>query len=165
MKRRQLSNEEQRLWEANTRHVKPLSSHPRLNRVEPKVNCKVSYTPAGHQNTLKASVVPAPHPSFQPNRRQLRQIRPHRSVDLHGYTLDQAWGVLESFLRQHVGASDPVLVITGKGSQSHDQTLARQVPRWLHEQPFDSLVKGFHQAKREHGGSGALYVFLKKAKV
>ncbi len=85
-------------------------------------------------------------------------------VDLHGMTQQQAHGLLLSFLgRAHAAGLRYVLVITGKGSSSGgDGVLRRAVPHWLATPPFRALVSGLDTASRSHGGSGALYLRLRR---
>jgi DNA-nicking Smr family endonuclease len=87
-------------------------------------------------------------------------------VDLHGLTQDQAYSLLFSFLhRAHAGGIRYVLVITGKGSSSGgDGVLRRAVPAWLSTPAFRPLVSSHDHAARNHGGSGALYVRLRRAR-
>jgi DNA-nicking Smr family endonuclease len=59
------------------------------------------------------------------------------------------------------------LVITGKGSADAyggRGVLKRQVPMWLRLPEFRGYVVGFEQAGITHGGEGALYVRLRRAK-
>jgi DNA-nicking Smr family endonuclease len=86
-------------------------------------------------------------------------------VDLHGLTQGQAHALLLSFLhRAHADGRRHVLVITGKGSSlDSDGVLRRVVPAWLATPPFRALVGAHETAARRHGGSGALYVRLRKA--
>lgn len=85
-------------------------------------------------------------------------------VDLHGMTQEQAYSLLLSFLsRAHAGGVRYVLVITGKGTSSGgDGVLRRAVPQWLSTAPFRPLVSSHDQAARHHGGSGAIYVRLRR---
>ncbi|GLS36248.1 DNA mismatch repair protein MutS [Mesorhizobium tianshanense] len=87
-------------------------------------------------------------------------------VDLHGLTQDEAYSLLFSFLhRAHAGGIRYVLVITGKGSSSGgDGVLRRAVPAWLSAPAFRPLVSSHDHAARNHGGSGALYVRLRRAR-
>ena len=60
-----------------------------------------------------------------------------------------------------------VLVITGKGkmgAESERGVLRRQVPQWLCLPEFRSLVVGFEEAHIGHGGEGALYVRVRRAR-
>jgi DNA-nicking Smr family endonuclease len=40
--------------------------------------------------------------------------------------------------------------------------LKEMVPRWLNEKAFAALIAGSGPAHRNHGGAGALYVYLRK---
>lgn len=85
-------------------------------------------------------------------------------VDLHGLTQDEAYALLYSFLaRAHASDARYVLVITGKGSSSGgDGVLKRSVPGWLATPLFRQFVSSHDPAARGHGGSGALYVRLRR---
>lgn len=87
-------------------------------------------------------------------------------VDLHGMRQDEAYGLLLSFLaRAHARGVRYVLVITGKGSSSGgDGVLRRSVPGWLSTAPFRQYVSAHESAARGHGGSGALYVRLRRVR-
>jgi DNA-nicking Smr family endonuclease len=88
----------------------------------------------------------------------------------------QAHAALLRFLRR--AQSDgvkTVLVVTGKGSsgrlrggdhdgESERGVLRRQVPMWLALPEFRLLVVGFDDAHVGHGGEGALYVRLRRAR-
>jgi DNA-nicking Smr family endonuclease len=58
-------------------------------------------------------------------------------------------------------------VITGKGKRESEGgrgVLKRQVPQWLALPEFRALVVGFEDAHLTHGGEGALYVRLRRAR-
>jgi DNA-nicking Smr family endonuclease len=94
-------------------------------------------------------------------------------IDLHGMTQEQARSALTGFVisgyRQDRRC---LLVITGKGRRpARDETnawsaesgiLRQRVPRWLEEPPLVGCVLAYSPAQPEHGGSGALYVLLKR---
>ncbi|WP_375648713.1 Smr/MutS family protein [Bartonella sp. OT172YNZD] len=85
-------------------------------------------------------------------------------LDLHGYMQEEAYFFLKKFLRssQQRGLRY-VLVITGKGrSVGSDGALYRFVPYWLSTPAFRYYVHAFEQAARQHGGEGALYVWLRR---
>ena len=86
-------------------------------------------------------------------------------LDLHGLTQAQAHGELLRFLRS-ANARDArlVLVITGKGRGGEIGVLRRQVPQWLGLPEFRALVVGFEDASIRHGGEGALYVRVRRAR-
>jgi DNA-nicking Smr family endonuclease len=86
-------------------------------------------------------------------------------VDLHGLTQSEAHTLLLSFLhRAYADGRRYVLVVTGKGSSfGSDGALRRAVPAWLATPPFRALVGAHEDAGRRHGGSGAIYVRLRRA--
>lgn len=100
-------------------------------------------------------------------------------IDLHGMRQAEAHVALVRFL--HASAAKGkrwVLVITGKGSPSRrlDEAsdhpfgepprgiLKRSVPLWLAEPDIRPLIVSFTEAAVEHGGAGALYVHLRRAR-
>ncbi len=84
---------------------------------------------------------------------------------MHGLTQAQAHSALLHFLHDaHAREARLVLVITGKGRGGETGVLRRQVPQWLGLPEFRSLVVGFEDAHVTHGGEGALYVRLRRAR-
>jgi DNA-nicking Smr family endonuclease len=91
------------------------------------------------------------------------------TLDLHGMTLDRARAALGSFLTGHSGAGRRcVLVITGKGlgTRSGDDwrigAIRSALPDWLNGPDLRPLILSFTQAQPEHGGSGAVYILLRR---
>ncbi|WP_156850676.1 Smr/MutS family protein [Bartonella refiksaydamii] len=85
-------------------------------------------------------------------------------LDLHGYGQEEAYFFLKKFLQssQQSGLRY-VLVITGKGkSLGSDGALYKFVPHWLSTPAFRYYVHAFEQAARQHGGGGALYIWLRR---
>jgi DNA-nicking Smr family endonuclease len=83
-------------------------------------------------------------------------------LDLHGLTQEKAAMRLADFIeRAESQGKRCLLVITGKGLASGG-ILRDQVPRWLNQSPNRSRVLAFDYARPQHGGSGALYVLLKR---
>ena len=90
-------------------------------------------------------------------------------LDLHGMTQVHAHHALLGFLqRAHSAGMTFVLVITGKGkvgsAEQERGVLRRQVPHWLSQPEFRALVVGFEEAHIGHGGEGALYVRIRRAR-
>ena len=97
-----------------------------------------------------------------------------RSIDLHGYTLDQANIAIEKFiLKAFEERVSKLIVVTGKGIHSDvekDPYLSKNlsilkysVPEFINNnQNLMRIINDIHDAKIEDGGSGAFYVFLKK---
>jgi len=88
-------------------------------------------------------------------------------IDLHGLTQAEAFAQLTAFLRRaHRAGARTVLVITGKGAIGESEgrgVLRRQMPLWLSSSGLREGVIAFAPAHAEHGGSGALYVRLRRA--
>ena len=85
-------------------------------------------------------------------------------IDLHGMTHDRARAALTAFLaRAQADGWRSALVITGKG-YGGDGLLKRLAPEWLAAPPLRERIAGVSQAHRRHGGDGALYVALRKAR-
>jgi len=55
-------------------------------------------------------------------------------------------------------------VVAPKLANSERGVLRRQVPQWLSLPQFRALVVGFEQAHLGHGGEGALYVRIRRAR-
>lgn len=85
-------------------------------------------------------------------------------IDLHGLTQGEAYGLLLAFFhRAHAEGRRNLLVVTGKGRSPGSQgALRRAVPAWLSTPAFRGLVHSHADAARHHGGSGALYVRLRR---
>lgn len=92
-------------------------------------------------------------------------------IDLHGMRQLEAHAALRGFLAQSQSRGHSiVLVITGKGGAPGSDTLSgddrgilrRTVPHWLRLPDLRPLVLGFEEAHQGHGGSGALYVRLRR---
>lgn len=85
-------------------------------------------------------------------------------LDLHGLTQEEAHDQLGGFIAisQKQGRRC-ILVVTGKGMWREGAGILREnVPRWLNERPNRARVLAIAQAQPQHGGTGALYVLLKR---
>ncbi len=82
-------------------------------------------------------------------------------LDLHGLTVDQARVELLEFLGECEAAGvRHAIIIHGKGFRSRDKPVIKpMVNRWL--RAVDNVL-AFHTALPKDGGSGAVYVLLKK---
>jgi DNA-nicking Smr family endonuclease len=179
-RKRSLSEEERALWESVAKQTKPLRKKPRAAKAEG--------VPAPAEAPLVAkSVIPskplprAPRvakseaPPLAPlGRRERSQLSRGRTeidarLDLHGMTQTRAHRALSAFLqRAHHDGLTFVLIITGKGKIGTDPergVLRRQVPQWLNLPEFRTLVVGFEEAHIGHGGEGALYVRIRRARI
>jgi DNA-nicking Smr family endonuclease len=83
-------------------------------------------------------------------------------LDLHGMTQDEAHRALNGFVvRSRAIGRRVVLVITGHGRFSGG-VLKAAVPRWLNEPGLRRHVLAITPARPHDGGTGALYLLLRK---
>jgi DNA-nicking Smr family endonuclease len=176
---RQLSSEERRLWSHVARHVKPMKG--KALPPEPQPEEKPDAAPSPRIGPPPPDVPPFPpqKPGLPPlapvERRTLLALRRGRKevdsvIDLHGMRQEAAHLALLHFLHRAQGSGHTlVLVITGKGGAAAGAgifeergVLRRMVPHWLRLPDVRSLVVGFEEASPQHGGSGALYVRLRR---
>jgi DNA-nicking Smr family endonuclease len=180
-RKRALSREELELWENVTKQARPLRRRPRADKIsveaaEPRpVEGKPAPALKSSVPSRKIPVAPPPPPPLAPlGRRERSQLSRGRKdidarLDLHGMTQTKAHRVLLNFLHHaHANGMTFVLVITGKGRtvgpESERGILRRQVPHWLSLPEFRSFVVGFEEAHIGHGGGGALYVRVRRAR-
>ena len=97
-----------------------------------------------------------------------------RSIDLHGFTLEEANKSIESFIMKSYQENiNKLIVVTGKGIHSQSEKdpyvskelsiLKYSVPEFISNN--DNLMKIIYEmkdAKIEDGGSGAFYIYLRK---
>ena len=99
-----------------------------------------------------------------------------RSIDLHGYSLDEANTKIKDFiLKSFEEGTEKLKIITGKGIHSKNEkdpfiskklgTLKYSVPDFLgRDVELNNIIKSLSPAKIEDGGEGAFYVYLHKKK-
>ena len=97
-----------------------------------------------------------------------------KSIDLHGYTLDQANKKIEKFIQESfVEKINKIIVVTGKGLHSQSDKdpyvskdlsiLKYSVPEFIsNNKNLMKIIYEMKDAKIEDGGGGAFYIFLKK---
>ena len=114
-----------------------------------------------------------PNKDFEHQKKKILKVR---SIDLHGYTLDEANKTIEDFINKaYFENINKLIIVTGKGLHSENEKdpyvskdlgiLKYSVPEFINNNA--SLMKMINEitdAKIEDGGAGAFYVFLKKNK-
>lgn len=175
MSRRRLSDEEAALWSGYARSITPLpGSRSRPPPAEPQKRAPSVVRPP---SPAPKAPLPEPAPLAPLGRRLKQRVARGREpidarIDLHGMTQAQAHAALLRFLqRAKAEGARIVLVVTGKGGRGAERdrsvergVLKRQVPIWLALPEFRLLVLGFEDAHVGHGGEGALYVRLRRAR-
>ena len=99
-----------------------------------------------------------------------------RSIDLHGYSLQEANKSIENFIiTSYQENINKLIVVTGKGIHSQNEKdpyvskdlsiLKYSVPEFIsNNKNLMKIIYEMKDAKIEDGGSGAFYIFLKKNK-
>ena len=99
-----------------------------------------------------------------------------RSIDLHGYSLEDANKSIENFIiKSYQEKINKLIVVTGKGIHSQNRKdpyvskdlsiLKYSVPEFItNNKNLMKIIYEMKDAKIEDGGGGAFYIFLKKNK-
>lgn len=144
---------------------------PKHRPIEPAIHVKHRPTHEG----LAPPVTAPPSLARIDERTRRRLVRGVVAIDgrldLHGMTQEAAHSALRHFLhRERAAGARIVLVITGKGRGGPGETpwergvLRRAVPHWLADADLRDVVIGFEEAHLAHGGAGAIYVRLRRAR-
>jgi DNA-nicking Smr family endonuclease len=86
-------------------------------------------------------------------------------IDLHGLTKKDGEDVVRRFLiNSHNRGLRCVLIVHGRGLNSPDSipVLKERLPVWLNRGPARKIVMAFSSAQPYDGGTGAIYVLLRK---
>ena len=99
-----------------------------------------------------------------------------KSIDLHGYTLDDANKTIEDFINKSFSENiNKLIIVTGKGLHSENEKdpyvskdlsiLKYSVPEFIrNNKSLMNMINEIKEAKIEDGGGGAFYIFLKRNK-
>jgi DNA-nicking Smr family endonuclease len=186
MKKRLLTRGEWALWAHVAGQAKPLPGRKMpVIEAEPQTTSTSDNTPGpmpqplpmANQTQLSKPALPKPLPLAAIERRMLQRVSRGQKpvdgvIDLHGMRQSEAHFALLNFIhRMHANGASLVLVITGKGAADpapfveHERgVLRRMVPHWLSDLALRRQIIGFEEAGRRHGGGGALYVRIRRAK-
>jgi DNA-nicking Smr family endonuclease len=180
---RKLTDEEATLWARVAQTVQPLEG--RLLPAPEELTSTLPAAPSG-----KRAKRPAPKPaaaSPPPKRTESRPLGRHGldagwdhklarglappdfTLDLHGATLDAAHDRLEHGLALALAqGARLVLLITGRDRPSDDRrsrgVIRRKFMDWLAIGPHASRIAAVRPAHPRHGGAGAVYIVLRKAR-
>ena len=166
---------DQALWQRATRDVKRLAPRPEsAPALRPK---------AAEKKPVAARETPRPEPRpptltldrfagiDRANAERLKRGKRaiEARLDLHGMTQAEAHQALSAFIRaSRAEGKRCVLVITGRGSAKGPNNaggvLKSAVPRWLDEPEFRRYLLAIATAQPRDGGSGALYVMLRRTR-
>ncbi len=173
------SEEDLALWDTVTRSIAPLKRRKpaKTKPADAPAAVDKADAPAPAPAPRVTAPAPKPKPAKPPalaslDRRTLSRVNRgtlsiDARIDLHGMTQAAAHSRLIDFLHAaQASGARLALVITGKGKTDNSEgergILRRLVPIWLASYELRSVVVGFDEAGRPHGGAGALYVRLRR---
>lgn len=177
MPRRSLSPEEQALWTALTRSVKPIRAVARL-----PVPAAVPLKPVEQKRLTPSPARPfAAQPARSPAtildsgwERRIRggNLVPDMTIDLHGHTLSSAHARLGQAIALGLAQGARILlVITGKppkitalDSHARRGAIRGEIGHWLETGSYADRIASVRTAHPRHGGDGALYVILRRSR-
>ena len=186
---RRLGAEERALWARVIASVRPIEP-PRPAPAEPAVAAPALKPPPGKMKSRPAPLqkMPPRPPVAAPkakspaigqtldgswDRSLLKgAVTPDMTVDLHGHTLDSAHRLLDTSLARAIaGQARVLLLITGKppqpapgGGPPRRGLIRAAVGDWLASSRHAPAIAAVRGAHPRHGGSGALYIILKRAR-
>jgi len=114
-----------------------------------------------------------PNKDFEHQKKKNLKVR---SINLNGFTLDEANKTIEDFINKAFSKNiNKLIVVTGKGLHSENEKdpyvskdlgiLKYSVPEFItNNKDLMSKINEITDAKIEDGGGGAFYIFLKKNK-
>ena len=105
------------------------------------------------------------------------KIKIDRRIDLHGYGLVEAHEKLNSEVKKNYNKNKRcLLIITGKGVHKKIENdkdtnpklyygkIKNSIISWINEDDLKKYILTYQDAGFEHGGDGALFVYLRKKK-
>lgn len=189
---RGLTPEEAAIWERLASTVTPLKrrSGAPAAAAPASPETKVPQLPASAKTSAKKAKSPSPtpvRPSATPpatvgagggldshwERRLARtSTQPDFTLDLHGATLEGAHARLDAGLtRARAMGARLVLLVTGKPREAAAAdrgekrgAIRAKVLDWLAAGPHAGAIAAVRPAHRRHGGAGALYIVLRRAR-
>jgi len=98
-------------------------------------------------------------------------VQPDSMIDLHGHDLASAYAVLDSGLERALARGDRILLlVTGKPPRPESERphargrIRAAVGDWLAASRHAGRIAAIRGAHPRHGGAGALYIVLRRAR-
>lgn len=172
------NQDEKNLWLRETLDIKKLKQ-TNVIATPTKSNSRKSTSKTGRhpeESTIESSTQKVPvnikgaTGLRKSNKKKRMTGRIDLTIDLHGLNQEQAYdAILKTLVYAYNNNRIFILIITGKGKPSLKNLqsppsgiLREKVPKWLESKPLSDFVFKVEQADKRHGGTGALYVQLRK---
>jgi DNA-nicking Smr family endonuclease len=186
MRIRRLSAEEHALWARVARTARPLpgKASPDADAV-PDISFAEAMV-ADAARPVRGRTAPAPSRAPMPKAPAMRDtldgswdkritkgdVQPDVTIDLHGETLATAHARLNRGLDSAIRRGDrTILLITGRPAVDNPRlpptsrgVIRASVIDWLAVSPHADRIAAIRNAHPRHGGAGALYIILRRAR-
>ncbi len=171
---RRLGPDEAKLWAKVVESVRPLDG---VALPDVPVEAGIDEGPAPLPGLRRRAPPPPSPPARKPpgetldgswDRRLSRGlVAPDAMLDLHGHNLATAYDLLDRRLEQAIDSGARLLLlVTGKppGPEGPAKrgAIRAAVGDWLHASRHSSRIAAVRNAHPRHGGSGALYIVLRR---
>jgi DNA-nicking Smr family endonuclease len=163
-----LSEEDKDLWQNETHSIKKITNNIHEDH---QIYVPVHVRPKPLTSTFLDTPFESRHYEPQPlepkvfKKLQKGQFEIEGTLDLHGHTVDQAYGRFQNFInRSFTMHKRCVLIVTGKAQNAPDlsKTIKHNVKKWLEQSEIKIKILSYTEARPIHGGSGAFYVLLRR---
>lgn len=188
---RRLSAEERAVWGRVAGTVRPVAGRKMpsqpfipsevegLIRAKPRMATVAPSTIPGQIPRLRSGQTGLVHNQSQntldsswDKRLRLGQAAPDFTIDLHGETLSSAHARLNRSLAAAIrNEARIILLITGRPAKDNPRlpptsrgVIRASVGDWLAASPYASHIAAIRNAHPRHGGAGALYLILRRAR-
>ena len=180
---RPLRADEAQLWARVMESVRPIHAVPSpppaaggVSKPQPTAVPKPIRTPStvSKATTTPKKPVAAPGVTLDggwDKRLTKGAVVPDASIDLHGHTLASAHALLDAGLDHAIRVGDRVLLlVTGKPPRPDSErphargAIRAAVKDWLAASRHAGRIAAVRNAHPRHGGAGALYIILRRAR-
>ena len=173
----EIDEEDRLLWQKETSNItkteqpdEPPSAPVYINEITPTVSYKnipniyqLTYLRVGDLSNMDGQTA---------KKVKRCEYKIDATLDLHGKTENVAYEAVLNFIKNaYLQEKRCVLIITGKGLKQEDEDifcikgkLKERTPIWLNSEQLRPLILGFIHPLERLGGSGALYILLRKKK-
>ncbi|MDE2595875.1 MAG: Smr/MutS family protein [Sphingomonadales bacterium] len=189
---RSLTTEEAALWARVATTITPIKGRRTAAETPSQMPSHATPAPPIPPRKVRGRVPPPPPVTTEPPRHAPRPldhqtldaswdrkltrgvVAPDFTLDLHGHTLDAAHARLDHGLALALAqGARVVLLVTGRARPSDDHAdrnarrgaIRAKFMDWLAHGPHASRIAAIRGAHPRHGGAGAVYIVLKKARI
>jgi DNA-nicking Smr family endonuclease len=171
--------EDKELWLELTEEVKEIKK-PSKNAFSPSKNIKISPKDSSYISapSTKSSNSDMFDNYADIDANTLKKFRKNgfpveATLDLHGYKESDAYDAVIRFIKSSYSRKMRcVIIVTGKGINPHNDDdifsprgiLKNAVPKWLNSDELKPFILSFIHPSASLGGSGALYILLRRNK-